>query len=317
MQTRLNDIKGEEGNLARLHFATVIDRLNEGGAEALDKWLTDHPEARLVVIDTLKKIRKKDGRARVYDVDYEAVEPLIPLAAKHNVSIMVVHHNNKMENPQDAFDVISSSTGLTGSVDGVLIMTRKRDSDDAYLLVDGRDIQDRGDFALSWDENNKSWTLQGDAREYRLSKEKLDILRVLEQEARPMHPDEIADVLEIKPNTAKTRCYRMAREGELQNTNGRFSPSITYKPFDPDKTPKSETGETDGCSSPSDQGFRSFTSLTQDETRETESGSNGNGHVPEGFKEWWKHNRPIDLGNWSWKDIYYIYGRTYRGTIRS
>ncbi len=44
-------------------------------------------------MDTLKKVRPRAASNRgVYDLDYEALEPLLPLAAEHNVAILVVHH---------------------------------------------------------------------------------------------------------------------------------------------------------------------------------------------------------------------------------
>ena len=52
-------------------------------------------DARLVVIDTLAKVRKPAAGANVYAEDYAALELLLPLAAKHGVAIVVVHHLRK------------------------------------------------------------------------------------------------------------------------------------------------------------------------------------------------------------------------------
>ena len=48
------------------------------------------------MIDTLKKIRPKtDVRKGVYDADYEALEPLLPLAADFGIAVVIVHHTRK------------------------------------------------------------------------------------------------------------------------------------------------------------------------------------------------------------------------------
>jgi hypothetical protein len=66
------------------------------GVEALGRWLEDHPGVGLVVVDTLKKVRPRvPGNRSVYDLDYEALEPLVTLAAEHGVAILVVHHTRK------------------------------------------------------------------------------------------------------------------------------------------------------------------------------------------------------------------------------
>ncbi|TMJ62924.1 MAG: AAA family ATPase, partial [Alphaproteobacteria bacterium] len=76
---------------AALHIATQWHRADDGGLDDLQAWLSDHPKARLVLIDTLQMIRsqrnKTDG---VYADDYQAVGRLKALADKANVPFVVV-----------------------------------------------------------------------------------------------------------------------------------------------------------------------------------------------------------------------------------
>ena len=132
-----------------LEIATAWPKLDEGGVEALGAWLGEHPEARLVAVDTLAKIRPRTRGQNVYQDDYAALEELLPLAAEHEVAIVVVHHTRKMA-AADPLDEISGSTGLTGGVDGVLVLKRDRGKADAVLHVDGRDIEEPAEFALKW-----------------------------------------------------------------------------------------------------------------------------------------------------------------------
>src|SRR5829696_6178420 len=133
-----------------LEMATAWPKLDEGGVEALKSWLGEHPEARLVAVDTLAKTRPRTRGQNVYQEDYAALEELLPLAAEHGVAIVVVHHTRKMA-AADPLDEISGSTGLTGGVDGALVLKRDRGRADAYLHVTGRDIEEEQELALRWD----------------------------------------------------------------------------------------------------------------------------------------------------------------------
>jgi hypothetical protein len=204
-----------------LEIATAWPKLDEGGVEALGAWLGEHPEARLVAVDTLAKIRPRTRGQNVYQEDYAALEELLPLAAEHEVAIVVVHHTRKMA-AADPLDEISGSTGLTGGVDGVLVLKRDRGKADAVLHVDGRDIEEPAEYALKWDAETAGWTIVGDAEEYRMSEERKEIFGVLEEAAEFMAPGEVADVLGKPRNTIKQRLWRMAQDGQVENRNGKY-----------------------------------------------------------------------------------------------
>jgi hypothetical protein len=122
---------------AALHIQTEGLRLDAGGAQALDEWLTSHPSVRLEVVDTLARVKPRAaGRRSAYDEDRDAIDPLIPIAARHCVAIVVVHHLREAES-EDPLDMITGTAGLTGGVDGALVLKRRRGKADAYLHVDG------------------------------------------------------------------------------------------------------------------------------------------------------------------------------------
>lgn len=120
---------------SELEMATAWPKLDEGGVEALEAWLGGHPEAGLIAVDSVVKTRPRTRGQNVYKEDYAALEELLPLAAQHEVAIVVVHHIRKMA-AADPLDEINGSTGLTGGVDG--------------------------------------WAIAGDAEEYRMSGERKD-----------------------------------------------------------------------------------------------------------------------------------------------
>src|SRR5215217_4148437 len=184
----------------RLHIAFEWSKMDEGGAEELQRWLEAHPDAHLVVVDILKRVRPRTSPNRnVYDADYEALEAMQRLAAEYEVSILVVHHLRKL-GAADPLDEISGSTGLSGGADGILVLKRDRGRADAYLHVTGREIEEEAELALRWEANLATWTLAGDAEEYRRSEEQEEILKVLRKSPESMTPKEVAEILDKNPS---------------------------------------------------------------------------------------------------------------------
>ena len=99
LQNRLETVLRNDTLPRRLFYATTFPLLDEGGLEAIEEWLKAHPDARLVVIDTLKRVRPRQraSSSRLYDVDYESIAPLADLSKKYGVSILVVHHSRKLD----------------------------------------------------------------------------------------------------------------------------------------------------------------------------------------------------------------------------
>jgi hypothetical protein len=218
LQKRLRKLLTDgEAPPARLHFETEWPRIGEGGIKDLDAWLEDHPDCRLVIIDTLARFKPRStGRRAQYDEERDAVDPLAPLADKHNVAILLVHHLREAQS-DDPLDMIHGTAGLTGGVDGALVLKRKRGDADAYLTIDGRDIEENAELALKWSQQAATWTIMGDAEEYRISQTRRDILRVVEEAGEPVGPTYVADLLDMPANTAQQRMYQMSNSGELKN----------------------------------------------------------------------------------------------------
>jgi hypothetical protein len=208
-----------------LHLTTDWPKLHAGGAEMLDSWLEEHPNARLVVIDTLAKVRRPVSGRAVYQEDYAALESLLPIAAKHSVAIVVVHHLRQLPS-LDPQDEISGSTGLTGGVDGWLILRRTPGSKGPTLLVDGRDIEEPKEYALNWNALAAEWTIEGDAAEAQMSKERAEILDALRMSPEPLTPKEVADVIpDAKHNNVKYLMWSMLGDGQLlKDDKGRYRP---------------------------------------------------------------------------------------------
>ena len=243
LQKRLGKLLDGGGAPPGLHIATDWPRMDEGGGQILEDWLKEHPEARLVVVDILKKVRPRLGANRnVYEADYEALEAMQRLAGEYGVGILVVHHLRKM-GASDPLDELSGSTGLSGGADGILVLKRDRGRADAYLHVTGREIEEEAELALKWDANLASWSLAGDAEDYRVSEERRTILNVLRKSPEPMTPKEVAEALGKTSNTIKQRLWRMSKDGQLVSVEGGYT-LVTHNPHNHDN-PNPVTGVTE------------------------------------------------------------------------
>jgi hypothetical protein len=155
-----------------------------------------------------------DVRKGVYDADYEALEPLLPLAAEFGVAVVVVHHTRKTPGA-DPLEEVSGSYGLSGGVDGVLVMKHERGSREAFLHVTGRDVEEEAELALRWDADLLRWTLVGDAEDHRRSEERKRIIAKLEEVGEPMSATDIAVEIEKKVDGVRKLVRKMVRDGEL------------------------------------------------------------------------------------------------------
>lgn len=158
LQKRLYRMFGAEG-ADNLHFAVFAKQLGDGLEEQLKKFLEEHPDTRLVIIDTLQKIRGEGGEKYSYSTDYEVISRLKKIADDSGVCLLLVHHTRKQQ-ADDKFDMISGTNGLLGSADGAFLLYKEnRTSMAAILDVSGRDQQDQRLY-LSRDKERLIWELE-------------------------------------------------------------------------------------------------------------------------------------------------------------
>ena len=108
------------------HIATYHKwpRADQGGADALRKWMLDYPATRLIVVDVLARFRKPSPPGKQsYELDYEAVVQLQSIAAENaGLAIIVVHHLRKSEAGDDVLDTVSGTLGTNAAADAIVIL---------------------------------------------------------------------------------------------------------------------------------------------------------------------------------------------------
>jgi hypothetical protein len=134
-------------------------QLNSGLEEQLNRFVREHPDTRLIIIDTLQKIREAGAEKYSYADDYKVITSLKHLADGTGICLLLVHHTRKQQ-ADDKFDMISGTNGLMGAADGAFLLQKERRTDSAATLdISGRDLQDQRLY-LKRDEERLVWALE-------------------------------------------------------------------------------------------------------------------------------------------------------------
>ena len=138
IQNRLYELTDEPSE--SLYFSVLAESIGNGLEEQIEQFKLQHSDLKIVAIDTLQKI-KTDEEYR-YGTDYAELTVLKRLAEKLGICILIVHHTRKNRD-SDPFNMISGTTGISGCVDGsMVLMKSKRTSSTAKLFATGRDIRE-------------------------------------------------------------------------------------------------------------------------------------------------------------------------------
>ncbi|OBA66049.1 hypothetical protein A5633_03015 [Mycolicibacterium elephantis] len=160
LQSRMRRLNHDQPLPARLDILTDV---KPGTVTAvITMWLEHHrwdPNPPLVILDTLGKARpQRRAGDDPYIADYQLGAKIkATVDAVPGAALVAVHHTRKMA-AEDFLDTISGTQGIAGSADYILVLRRKRKSDDGVLAVTGRDIAEN-EYALTVD--NGIWTLDG------------------------------------------------------------------------------------------------------------------------------------------------------------
>ena len=220
LQDRMFRMFGVEST-EHLHFATCAKQVGSGLEEQLEMFLREHPDTRLIIIDTLQKVRELGGEAYSYAGDYEIVGKLKTFADKHGICLLLVHHTRKQP-AADKFEMISGTTGLLGCADGAFLLQKERGTTmNGTLDVVGRD-QGEQKLHLVRDREHLYWNL--DHMEAEVCEAPpdplLEKINTIVSSTWAGSPTDLVDLLglEQKPNTLSR--YLNVNKSRLENEYG-------------------------------------------------------------------------------------------------
>jgi hypothetical protein len=224
LQARLGKMMGL-GRPTNWHFLTEAPTLGEYLTLALDDWLDEHEDVRLVVVDTLTRVRdRSQQRGSNYEIDYDAVAAFQRLAARRRVCIVLVCHTRKpKEAPEDEdpFDTVSGTLGLLGACDTIWVLKRPMASADARLHCRGKDLAEDMTVQLSWGgPSSPLWSVSSGT----VTPEQRKALDALG--GGPMTAAQVGEALGKSADAARMLLGRMRAAGLVRTREGGWYPAF-------------------------------------------------------------------------------------------
>ncbi len=134
---------GSSPNLERMECQTIESGWigGETGLEWMQDWASIVDEPRMVVVDTLRKAEPHlDESRNQYIAEQEVMLRYKRFADRNDLTVLLLHHNNKSNDDGDWMNKFSGSKGLTGGADTLMYIDYTRGERDGFLRVDGRDV---------------------------------------------------------------------------------------------------------------------------------------------------------------------------------
>jgi len=222
LQNRIRQITASNPDLAiteNLFLTTNWKPLLHGGEEDLQKFIDEHGNLRLIVLDTMGRLRgRQKDKASQYDLDSQFLAPLQKTAIQNHLCVLMIHHIRKSES-DDPFSGISGTFGLTGIVDTMIVLQHS-DNNLATLHVRGRDLESDS-YSASYNSEECQWRILNKQTESQIqagsrSPEQKRILNYIGEHEEPVSPADIAIELKLPTNSVRHIVLKLARSGLIR-----------------------------------------------------------------------------------------------------
>lgn len=202
-----------------LHIFTDWPRM-PGGLELLDDFLDLNPGVKLIIIDTLARIRPiatAEIGGTAYDQDYDLLAPLKAIADRHHAAILIITHLRKATH-DDPFMKITGSAAISGAADAMVLLERKRGKEEGKLTTTSRDAPEI-EATLRFDLDAGGWTVVDDEQleAEELTPERKAIIELLKAERAPLSVKQIAEKLGKSSATISATCRQLQKEDQIEN----------------------------------------------------------------------------------------------------
>lgn len=221
LQNRLFRMFGVNGT-DELHLAVQSKLISDGLDHQLELFIKEHPDTKLIIIDTLQKVREVSSDSYSYSSDYDVIGRLKTFADQNGLCIIIVHHTRKTQ-AGDHFEMISGTTGILGCADGAFLMRKEiRTANAATLEIVGRDQPDQT-LHLVKEQEHLCWLL--DHADVEVWEEPADsVLDAVSKLLVPEKPEwagnatELAELLKLEKKPNALTKHLNIKAGELEQT---------------------------------------------------------------------------------------------------
>ena len=190
-QKRILQILKDKPVPNNFYIDSSTNKIDAGFVDQIEAYLQEDPNIGVVVVDVFAIIRTdaKSSRESEYEHAYRDISPLNDLARKYHISIILVTHDRKAVDPDDAFSNILGSTGIQGAAGQMIVMYRRKKNDPIHISVKGKAIDGNPELNVKFEE--AEWTVvdvandaeserQRMLEQYRSSEIRAAVLKVLE-----------------------------------------------------------------------------------------------------------------------------------------
>ncbi len=186
---------------SNLFFLTEANNLSNHLLRELEMELNANNDVKLIIIDTLQKIRgKATSTENVYGYDYREMSILKNFATERGISFLLIHHTRKALDP-DVFNMINGSSGLMAACDTTMILSKNDRMDSkATLSITGRDISSE-EYLISFNADTCKWEMESTIAE--------DKEKKLEEE---FHKSLVVGIIFSHPKPFSITCAEIADE---------------------------------------------------------------------------------------------------------
>ncbi len=218
-QNRIMNLLGNRPIPPTLTIIWKWPRIAEGGLSKLYDYATYHPGTKLFIIDTYGKIQRgSKSQADLgysYKKDVEEISTLSKFCETMKVSVMLIHHTKKSES-DDWASMVSGTYGISGSVDTLLLLKRRKGEFQATLCVTGRDVEER-QYKLNTNMNKQRMNIIGEEtdEDIELTDAQRDIVVCLQAYGEPKSPKEISEMIGKTVGSVKRLLANMVEDGKV------------------------------------------------------------------------------------------------------
>lgn len=157
LQARLNKLLDDKDGPDNFRWSINAKNISGGLINQLEQFIKDNPDVKVIVIDTLQKIRSDYNGNSNYANDYKEISMIKNFADKNGLCIILIHHLRKADAFGDVFERISGTNGIMGTVDTAYTLHKKdRNDAETYLSITGRDV-DYNQFVIKFNKEKCKW----------------------------------------------------------------------------------------------------------------------------------------------------------------